>query len=124
MSNKNNSTLGDDAKAQTSGVLPGGVTQAQVDEWKQKHGIVHVITVGDEDDGGAKTCYLRKPTRKDLGHASTIGKKDPMKFNLSLLENCWLGGDTEIKTDDDYFMGAVQVIEEIITFKTASLKKI
>ncbi|GHV11720.1 hypothetical protein FACS1894162_7350 [Bacteroidia bacterium] len=42
-------------------------------------------------------CYLHRPDRKALSAASVIGKTDPLKYNEILLNNCWLGGDEEIK---------------------------
>lgn len=93
-------------------------TKEQIAAWKKQYGGVFLIEVGD------KAAYLRKPNRKDLGHASTVGKKDPMKFNESILNNCWLSGDSEIKTDDNLFLGACNVLDDIIEFAQAGIKKL
>lgn len=94
------------------------VTKEQIESWKKKHGDVFEVNV----DG--KTAYLKKPDRKVLGAASVLGKDDPMKYNETLLENCWLGGDEEIKTDDSLFLGVSSVLAEIIEIKKAEIKKI
>lgn len=94
------------------------VTKEQIESWKKKHGDVFEVNV----DG--KTAYLKKPDRKVLGAASVLGKDDPMKYNEILLENCWLGGDEEIKTDDSLFLGVSSVLAEIIEIKKAEIKKI
>ena len=59
-----------------------------------------------------------------LGAASVLGKNDPMKYNEVLLENCWLGGDEEIKKDDSLFLGVSSHLAEIIEIKTAEIKKL
>ena len=94
------------------------VTKEQIESWKKKHGDVFEVKV----DG--RTAYLKKPDRKVLGAASVLGKDDPMKYNETLLENCWLGGDEEIKTDDSLFLGVSSVLAEIIEIKKAEIKKI
>ena len=94
------------------------VTKEQIESWKKRHGDVFEVNV----DG--RTAYLRKPDRKVLGAASVLGKDDPMKYNEILLENCWLGGDEDIKTDDSLFLGVSSVLAEIIEIKKAEIKKI
>ena len=64
-------------------------TKEQIAELKSKHGEIFKITV----DG--KSCLLRKPNRKELGYASAAGKDNPLKFNESILNACWLAGDEE-----------------------------
>lgn len=94
------------------------VTKEQIESWKKKHGDVFEVNV----DG--RTAYLKRPDRKVLGAASVLGKDDPMKYNETLLGNCWLGGDEEIKTDDSLFLGVSSVLAEIIEIKKAEIKKI
>ena len=69
-------------------------------------------------------CYLRKPTRKELSYAAVAGKTDPLKYNETILKSCWLGGDEEIRTDDDLFLSAGAVLGDIIETKAAELKKL
>ena len=98
--------------------LVGQATVAEIDEWKKRHGDIYAIKV----DG--HVCYLRKPTRRDLSFASSAGKKDPLKFNETLLRDCWLGGSEAIRRDDDKFMGASGVLEKIIPDAEAELEKL
>jgi hypothetical protein len=93
----------------------GEVTPEQIAEWKKKHGKVFAVIV----DG--HICYLKKPDRNTLSYASTIGMKDPIKFNEIMLENCWLGGSELIKTDDDLFLAASGKLVELINVKDAEL---
>lgn len=94
------------------------ITSEQIEAWKKKHGDVYSVTV----DG--KTAYLKRPDRRGLSAAAVIGKTDPIKYNETLLNNCWLGGDDEIKTDDSLFLGASAVLAELVEIKEASLKKL
>ena len=99
-------------------VLSGQATPEQIEAWKQTHGDVYAIKVED------KIGYLRKVDRKTLSFASTIGTKDPMKFNEIILTNCWLGGDDALKTNDDYFLAVSGKLSELIVIKEAELAKL
>jgi hypothetical protein len=94
------------------------VTKEQIGEWKAKYGDVYRIKIDN------KECYLKKPSRKALGYASMAGKDNPLKFNEVLLNDCWLGGDEEIKTNDDLFLSASAKISELIEVKEAELEKL
>ena len=93
----------------------GEVNQEQIDAWKKQHGEVKALII----DG--HIGYLKKPDRKTIGYASTVGSKDPIKFNEIILSNCWLGGSEDIKTDDSLFLSAGQVLADLIQVKEAEL---
>lgn len=94
------------------------ITPEQIEAWKKKHGDVFCVTVGD------KVVYLKRPDRKVLGAAAVVGKNDPMKYNEILLNNCWLAGDEDIKTDDALFLGVSAKLGELVEIKEAELKKL
>lgn len=93
-------------------------SKEQIDQWKKKYENVYRVEVGD------KACYLHSPDRKTMSYASSIGQKDPMKFNEIILNNCWLAGDEEIKTKDSYFMGVSAKLADIIEVAEAKLEKL
>lgn len=94
-------------------------TPEQIEGWKEKYKTVNKLTIE------GKTAYLRKPDRRTLSLAMTkISKGDIMGGSEAILENCWLGGDTEIKTDDDLFMAAVSKVGDLIQVKEAELEKL
>ena len=95
--------------------LTGQATDAQIKEWKEKYNKVFFIKV--------QGCigYLKKPSRKALSYASVAGQKDPLKFNEVLLNDCWLGGDETIKTDDTKFLSVSQKLAELIEVAEAEL---
>ncbi|MFR9545352.1 MAG: hypothetical protein SNJ29_07215 [Rikenellaceae bacterium] len=94
------------------------ITQSQIDSWKKSHGEVFCVEVED------KKCYLKRPSRKALGAAAVLSGGDSIKYNEVILNNCWLGGDEEFKTEDAYFLGISQTLAELIEVKKATLKKV
>jgi len=93
-------------------------TQAQIKEWKAEYGDIFKIAVED------KIAYLHSPDRKTLSYATSVGGKDPLKFNEIILNNCWLDGDEEIKTKDAYFLAVSGKLADIIQVKEAKLEKL
>lgn len=96
------------------------VTQTQIDDWKKKYGDVILYEVED------KKAYFRKPTRQELSYASIASNqmKDVIKYTETLMNSCWLGGDKEILDKDEYFIGAMTVIEALAEVKTGEVKKL
>ena len=90
------------------------ITKEQIQEWKKQHKDIFVISVAD------KKVYLRTPDRKTLSYASTLA----LRFNEVILENCWLGGDEEIKTNDELFLAVSSKLPDLIQIKEATLEKL
>lgn len=102
----------------------GLATPEQIQEWKDKNGgEIFKITVTDKQ-GKKHVCYLRKPRRKEVSAASVAARVDPLKFNETLLRQCWLGGDPEIRTDDDLFLAASGQVADIVEVAEAELEKL
>jgi len=89
-------------------ILKGQATDDEIKAWKEKHGKVHFIKVLNS------ICYLKKPSRKALSYASVAGEKDPLKFNEIMLNDCWLGGDEDIKKDDTMFLSVSKNVSKLI----------
>ena len=85
---------------------------------ERQYGNVFIATVGDS------VCYLKKPSRKALGYASFASKNNPLNFNEVILNDCWLGGDESIRTDDSKFLGISGAIAQLIEVKEAEIKKL
>ena len=47
-----------------------------------------------------------------------------MKFNEVILNECWLDGDEEIRTNDTLFLSVSGKIAELIEVKEAELEKL
>lgn len=94
------------------------VTPEQIEAWKQKHGDVYELSYE------GVVGYIRKPDRKVMSMASTLGANDHIKYNEIILSNCWLGGDERLKTDDALFFGATKELAKLIEVKEVELKKL
>ncbi len=90
-------------------------TSEQIAAWKAKHGDIFQLGVGEY------TCYLSKPNQKKLGRIaskmSSSALKNPMKCCEVILRGCWLDGDREILTNDDIFVQAAAMVNDLINFK-------
>lgn len=93
--------------------------KTKIAELKVKYNVTDVFTliIGDA------TAYLRKLDRKDMSAARAIGQGDELAISEAMLEICWLEGDERIKKDDDYFLVAIQQLNNMWEKKTSELKK-
>lgn len=103
----------------------GQATPEQIQEWKKKSkdGVISQITVRDKE-GAMHVCYLRTPERKDISAASVASRVDVLKYGETLLRQCWVGGDTEIRSDDDMFLAASGKAVELVEVGEAELEKL
>lgn len=97
--------------------LKGTATAEQIEKWKKAHGSLFKAEVGES------VCYLKTPDRKTMGYVATLGN-NPIRANEALLQNCWLGGDEAIKTDDELFFGVSAKLAEIVQVKDAEITKL
>jgi len=88
-------------------------TPEDVEAWKEKHGKVFQIEV--ESNGETFNCFLRQPTRQELGLAAKLAMSNPLQYNESILKACWLGGDEAIKTDNGLFLSAGEQLGKLVT---------
>jgi len=70
-----------------------------------------------------KECLLRKPKITELSSIFSRLEKDPLSANEYMLDQCWISGDEEIKTNDDYFLSLSPMLEKILNVRSATLKK-
>ncbi len=95
-----------------------GVDEKQLAEWKKQYGDVFGLRAGD------KMCIVRRPDRPVIGIARTIASGDVIKFNESVLSQCWLIGDQEIQTEDKYFLSVMGQLSNLVEEVETSLKKL
>ncbi|WP_299460570.1 hypothetical protein [uncultured Microscilla sp.] len=106
-------------------VLPGGVTQTQVNEWKKKYRNVHQIQVPTDDTyEDWLTIYIREPNREVLNEYLRKSEKVPIDAALALVRNTFLGGDEEVKKESKFALAAVQKISSLIIAGEARIKKL
>jgi hypothetical protein len=102
--------------------LPGGIKQSELDAWKAKYGSVHQVTVPKDDAGNTVTGYFRKPGIDVLGAAASAA--NPMQTGEILFENCYLGGDPEIRANDECKLSAMVAVGGIFKVRVASIKEV
>lgn len=104
-------------ETETPTALDGEASAAQIAQWKKQHGDVYAVKA----DG--KVCYLKKPDRKVLSYAATL-TNNPLKASETMLNNCWLGGCDDFKTDDALFLGVAQKLGALVQVKEAEISKL
>tara|TARA_R100001015_G_C4531229_1_gene97572 strand:+ start:209 stop:475 length:267 start_codon:yes stop_codon:yes gene_type:complete len=77
-----------------------------------------------------KKCVISKPDRKVMGLVlpklfPMLGdeKQDMLGAGEIILKTCWVSGDEEIRTVDEYILAASLQCVSLIEMKTASIKK-
>jgi len=100
------------------------ITEAQIKKWKAKYGEVYAIEVKMDDEGTIATGYFKKPDLNIISAAAKFAEVDPIKSGTVMLENCWLGGDEDIKLNDEAKLAAIKKLGEIFKVKEAEVKKL
>ena len=90
---------------QTPTIFNGGVSEAQVEAWKQQHRKSFAVEVQDGDE--VHIGYFKRPTLETIKAVTKVAKTDEVKAGEIMFDNCWLGGSEELRMDALLFM-AVQ----------------
>ena len=97
--------------------LKPAIDEKQINDWKAKYGGVYELPVED------KTAYLREPKMKDFKRAFTAMTNDgDLAFGEELINILFIGGDEEIKTNDDYFLPARKEMKDFFNFDEAEIQ--
>ena len=98
------------------------IEQSQIEAWKEKHGSVYQISVGNH------VGYLKGVDRKIMNAAWAAQKqsKNHTAFHEVILKNCWLGGDQDIIEADNSILSVVieGVLDDLVELQQVSLKKL
>lgn len=92
----------------------------EIEAIEKKHGLSKVfrIEVPMDDEGkDVAVAFLKKPNRNVMAASMSFAESDPFKSNEILLKGCWLEGDERIQTDDDAFLSAQMLLQELISFR-------
>lgn len=95
--------------------LIGEVDQTQIDAWKKLHGKVYTYKC----DG--RICYLKPVGRDAYSLATSKISTSPAKYNETIIEQCWLGGDDTLRTQDNYYFGLKDITDELMDKKAGEL---
>jgi hypothetical protein len=97
--------------------LKGQVTPEQVAKWKEEHKLTKVLTYIVDD----RIAYLKPVDRNLYSLAASKVTTSPAKFNETIINGTWLGGDDTIKNDDEYFFGLIDHVEGMMQKKKGEL---
>jgi|GEM_PF-3777460 len=89
-----------------------------------KHKGLWYLSIVD-DEGNIEKCLVLQPiNRHILSYASTKIAEDGLYVFLeAVMRECAVGGDQEVIEEDDYFIPAAMVLDDILKGKKASLLK-
>jgi hypothetical protein len=94
--------------------LPKGVTQEQIEQWKEKHGEKSLRLKSLYRDGSIDPYLVvtRVPSRRVTSEYIKLVDKDFEKATSILVTNCCLHNAEEIKADNELFYTAGKAIAE------------
>jgi len=99
--------------------LIGQVGQEQIDAWKHTHttGVFALIV-------GGHVCYCKKPSRLEIAVAHASYANNNIGYSEYILNQVFLGGSEEIKTNDDLFFNIIPDLSRLIESYKTDLKKL
>lgn len=96
--------------------IPGSsITADQIAAWKKAHGKIFSYSADD------KIAYLKAVDRDVYSLATAKMGNVPALFNKTVIDGIWLGGDEVIRTDDRYYFGLIDFVEELMAKKKGTL---
>lgn len=99
----------------------GNITPEQIQEWKNKYKKVYTLKVKVADNDIA-IGFLRKPSRDHKAIAlSLYAQNKILESGEFLRDNCWLGGDDRLKSNEDIADTAAVQASGIVKFLEAEL---
>ena len=101
-------------------VLPGGITEQQLNMWKGRFKKVLSITVNDGDE--SYTGYFKRPDNATMSLVAKLAKSDEVKASVALLDNCWLGGDEGALEDAVIKMAMIGKLQSIMQVTSSEIK--
>ncbi|MGJ1366047.1 hypothetical protein [Sphingobacterium spiritivorum] len=102
----------------------GQASDEQIQAWKAQFGIITLIKIKNRDKS-VSVAYLKSPDRQTASLAYThLANKRMLDAGAVFLNNCWLGGDERMKTDDDMYIAATQYAFESLDLLEGSAEKL
>ena len=98
----------------------GKLAAEEIGRLKSRHGRVWEVEV--EDDGARYCAYFRRPDMATLSAMAKLARADEMRTSAVLMENCFVGGAEEVKTDTALFLAAAGQLGKIVAGARATLK--
>lgn len=100
----------------------GGITEAQVEAFKAKHGKIYRVDIVDGAD--THIGYVRRPDFATIKAITKLSKTDEVEAGKVMLNNCWLGGSEALRTDAVLFMAVQVQLGKLLNGCMGSLKNL
>ena len=111
------------AKAQEYGhTYDGGVTEAQIEQWKRQHRKVMRIDVVDGDE--LHIGYFHRPSIETMAAVQTVTAENEIRGAETMLKGCWLGGSEEMLRDTVLFNAVSEQLGKVLNGCASSLKNL
>lgn len=94
------------------------VTEEVIAGWKAKYP-KGIAEISNTDFKG----WIRKPTRDEMRELMSL-QTDPVTYTERILDMIWLGGDDQLRTDDEEFYSVMPEVQKVMDIKHAELKKL
>ncbi len=105
-------------------VYHGQLGEAEIEGLKRVHGEVFELILPMDNDGKEYAVgYVKKPTRKIIEATDGLIQRQPIKGKELALELLWIAGDERIKTVDELFYAAAELITGLIQVRQGIIKK-
>jgi hypothetical protein len=105
--------------------LEGGITQNQLEEWKRQYIHVSLISVPIDDTGETLVHgYFRKPSLETICLVAMYEEANKFKCIHIVMENCFLGGDTEFKHNGEVQISAYNQVLPMFRTRAATIKNL
>lgn len=102
-------------------ILDGNITQAQLNQWKYKHKKVVKLSIED-DDATTLFAYFKIPDINIRAAVLQASKIDEFKALEVLFKNCYLGGDGKIEQEDDLRLNITTAFSDHIQPKPVKIE--
>ena len=105
-------------------VYHGQLGDAEIEGLKRVHSEVFELILPMDNDGKEYAVgYVKKPTRKIIEATDGLIQRQPIKGKELALELLWIAGDERIKTVDELFYAAAELITGLIQVRQGIIKK-
>jgi len=101
-------------------IIAGGLTQAEIDKLKKKHGSLRLISVEDGDTH--IHFFFKKPNMNVIAAVQTIAERDVIAATQQFFKECLVHGDPSYVDDVDVFMSIQPHLEKLIEERKVVVK--
>lgn len=114
--------MDNDNKELRAQTYDGGITEAQIEAFKAKHGKVCRVDIVDGED--THVGYFHRPDFQTVKAITKISKTDEVEAGKVMFDNCWLGGSEQLRKDAVLFMAVQSQLGKMLNGCMGSLKNL